>query len=167
MAGTTSGKPKIQVKRNTAKFQASLTKSSASSKPSTTTNNGKQQKKVLPALPAQTADDATIKPKRKVLNAPELEVNGTDLDKVWKKTREAMGKRPIHAEQQNRVDHILRVFDLNPEFGPCVGMSRLERWERAHELQLDPPSEIKDILLTRQGQEQGRYADNVLAQYHL
>ncbi|KAI4881227.1 hypothetical protein NFI96_033467 [Prochilodus magdalenae] len=42
----------------------------------------------------------------------------------------------------------LRKFDLDWRFGPCTGISRLQRWERAALHGLDPPQDIKDILLT-------------------
>ncbi|KAJ7140286.1 DNA polymerase delta, subunit 4-domain-containing protein [Mycena crocata] len=57
----------------------------------------------------------------------------------------------IHAEDQDKFHDILRVFDLTYEYGPCVGVTRLERWERASALGLNPPSEVRDILTTRQG----------------
>ena len=31
------------------------------------------------------------------------------------------------------------------EFGPCVGIPRLERWERAQALGLKPPKEVFDL----------------------
>lgn len=33
----------------------------------------------------------------------------------------------------------LRAFDLDPEYGPVVGMSRSERWARADHAGLNPP----------------------------
>lgn len=41
----------------------------------------------------------------------------------------------------------LRQFDLTSKFGPCTGMSRLERWERAAQLGLDPPIKVKQLVL--------------------
>ena len=63
------------------------------------------------------------------------------------------------------VDYILRVFDLyvlrlfllyssfscrfnisdnrSDEYGPCIGVPRLLRWERAHALGLNPPQEVR------------------------
>ncbi|KAK3554053.1 hypothetical protein QTP70_019164 [Hemibagrus guttatus] len=41
----------------------------------------------------------------------------------------------------------LRNFDLDWQFGPCTGISRLQRWERAALHGLNPPQVIKDILL--------------------
>ncbi|ESK87575.1 dna polymerase subunit delta-4 [Moniliophthora roreri MCA 2997] len=65
---------------------------------------------------------------------------------------------PIHAEGKNRVHHTLNVFDMTYEYGPCMGLTRLERWERANAMGLNPPVEIREILLTRQGIEDTDYA---------
>uniref|UniRef100_A0A8C3DHK4 DNA polymerase delta 4, accessory subunit n=1 Tax=Corvus moneduloides TaxID=1196302 RepID=A0A8C3DHK4_CORMO len=42
---------------------------------------------------------------------------------------------------------MLRRFDLSWEYGPCTGITRLQRWERAQELGLSPPGPIRDALL--------------------
>lgn len=41
----------------------------------------------------------------------------------------------------------LKEFDLDSEYGPCIGITRLERWQRAEEYGLYPPKEIKEIIL--------------------
>jgi DNA polymerase delta subunit 4 len=40
----------------------------------------------------------------------------------------------------------LRDFDLDMRFGPCLGVTRLQRWERAHANGLDPPPEVKQLI---------------------
>ncbi|KAM6408082.1 DNA polymerase delta subunit 4 [Rhynochetos jubatus] len=42
---------------------------------------------------------------------------------------------------------MLRRFDLSWEYGPCTGITRLQRWERAHALGLSPPGPVRDALL--------------------
>ncbi|NXU56243.1 DPOD4 polymerase, partial [Turnix velox] len=42
---------------------------------------------------------------------------------------------------------MLRRFDLAWEYGPCTGITRLQRWERAQELGLSPPLAVRDALL--------------------
>ncbi|KAJ3560843.1 hypothetical protein NP233_g10569 [Leucocoprinus birnbaumii] len=79
-------------------------------------------------------------------------------DKKWRKLIvDAKAKRnglPLaHGNKEDEISQVLRVFDLNYDYGPCIGVSRLERWERAHALGLNPPLEIRDILSTRQGVE--------------
>jgi hypothetical protein len=34
----------------------------------------------------------------------------------------------IHWASLNETDRLLRTFDLDYKFGPCVGIKRIERW---------------------------------------
>ncbi|KAK0593313.1 hypothetical protein LWI29_034674 [Acer saccharum] len=43
-------------------------------------------------------------------------------------------------------ESVLRQFDMNMAYGPCLGMSRQARWERANRLGLNPPKEIEGML---------------------
>ncbi|KAG4381375.1 hypothetical protein GLYMA_15G135000v4 [Glycine max] len=43
-------------------------------------------------------------------------------------------------------EHVLRMFDMNMKYGPCLGLTRLQRWERAHKMSLNPPEQIKCLL---------------------
>mmetsp|Transcript_32375 Transcript_32375/g.76867 ORF Transcript_32375/g.76867 Transcript_32375/m.76867 type:complete len:118 (+) Transcript_32375:56-409(+) len=56
-------------------------------------------------------------------------------------------------------EEILRQFDLNYKFGPCIGMARLERWERARRLDLDPPAAVYEILTQLQGNNGGKLVE--------
>eukprot|EP00052_Salpingoeca_macrocollata_P002858 m.32750 g.32750 ORF g.32750 m.32750 type:complete len:104 (-) comp12758_c0_seq1:33-344(-) len=40
----------------------------------------------------------------------------------------------------------LRAFDLDSRFGPCAGLTRLERWERAEEDGLRPPARVLQLV---------------------
>ena len=40
----------------------------------------------------------------------------------------------------------LTTFDLASKFGPCVGLTRIARWQRAHRFGLDPPQRIMELL---------------------
>ncbi|CAL1714040.1 unnamed protein product [Somion occarium] len=75
-------------------------------------------------------------------------------DKRWKgayaEAKEKMGgAEPIHGEHQNKIHQILRVFDLSYQYGPCIGVSRLERWNRADALGLNPPPEVSFVACMR------------------
>ncbi|KAJ6665520.1 hypothetical protein lerEdw1_003361 [Lerista edwardsae] len=41
----------------------------------------------------------------------------------------------------------LKQFDLSWEYGPCTGITRLQRWERAKLLGLSPPAMVQELLL--------------------
>ncbi|OVA18382.1 DNA polymerase delta [Macleaya cordata] len=43
-------------------------------------------------------------------------------------------------------EEMLRQFDMNMAYGPCIGMTRLARWERANNLGMNPPKEIESFL---------------------
>ncbi|OWM82245.1 hypothetical protein CDL15_Pgr001819 [Punica granatum] len=49
-------------------------------------------------------------------------------------------------EINDENEEVLRQFDMNMAYGPCLGMSRLARWERAQKLGLNPPKEIESFL---------------------
>ncbi|XP_077996163.1 DNA polymerase delta subunit 4-like [Glandiceps talaboti] len=40
----------------------------------------------------------------------------------------------------------LKQFDLTLEYGPCTGITRMQRWQRADKHGLNPPLEIKDLI---------------------
>ncbi|KZT07235.1 uncharacterized protein LAESUDRAFT_758641 [Laetiporus sulphureus 93-53] len=99
----------------------------------------------------------------------EEEVEGGHLNVKHKKWNKLYGEvreknshlEFVHGEGLNKVDHILRMFDLTYDFGPCIGVTRLQRWQRAEMLGLKPPPEIKEILLTKEGSEEPRYRECV------
>lgn len=56
--------------------------------------------------------------------------------------------RETHVEHlsDTDVEHVLRLFDLNPAFGPFVGIDREFRWARAERCGLQPPLIVKRII---------------------
>ena len=42
---------------------------------------------------------------------------------------------------------VLKHFDVTLEFGPCTGITRMDRWERAEKHGLNPPLVVKEIIL--------------------
>ncbi|XP_071722346.1 uncharacterized protein [Rutidosis leptorrhynchoides] len=55
---------------------------------------------------------------------------------------------PDLKDDYNGSEDQLRQFDMNMAYGPCLGMTRNERWERANRLGLNPPKEIESLLKT-------------------
>lgn len=41
---------------------------------------------------------------------------------------------------------MLRQFDMNMVYGPCIGLSRIDRLNRARKLGLNPPEEIENLI---------------------
>ncbi|XP_066043433.1 DNA polymerase delta subunit 4 isoform X2 [Chamaea fasciata] len=69
-----------------------------------------------------------------------------DQDKVQVKVRDC-SRSLSQPSPDPALLEMLRRFDLSWEYGPCTGITRLQRWERAQELGLSPPGPIRDALL--------------------
>eukprot|EP00271_Cylindrocystis_brebissonii_P020410 TRINITY_DN673_c0_g2_i1.p1 TRINITY_DN673_c0_g2~~TRINITY_DN673_c0_g2_i1.p1 ORF type:complete len:155 (-),score=35.22 TRINITY_DN673_c0_g2_i1:446-910(-) len=50
-------------------------------------------------------------------------------------------------EDQDQMETALRLWDMDMKFGPCIGMSRLDRWERAQKNGLNPPQHVRSFLM--------------------
>ncbi|ELU15284.1 hypothetical protein CAPTEDRAFT_193761 [Capitella teleta] len=46
----------------------------------------------------------------------------------------------------NKDLEYLRQFDLDFQYGPCTGITRLERWQRAEKFGLNPPVAVRDLI---------------------
>jgi DNA polymerase delta subunit 4 len=92
---------------------------------------------------------------------PELDPSSERWNKLHKAAKAKLGGVPIHGKDDNEVQQILRVFDNSYDYGPCLGMTRLKRWERAESLGLNPPKEVHEILMTKQGQTLDEYKQSV------
>ena len=58
----------------------------------------------------------------------------------------------VYADEGSGADEIeeeLRRFDMDMTYGPCIGVTRLRRWERAAAMGLRPPPRLRDLLLRR------------------
>ena len=54
--------------------------------------------------------------------------------------------RRLTEDRAERPKDVLKSFDLNLKFGPCLGITRYERWLRASDLGLDPPRLVIELL---------------------
>uniref|UniRef100_V9LJW0 DNA polymerase delta subunit 4-like protein n=1 Tax=Callorhinchus milii TaxID=7868 RepID=V9LJW0_CALMI len=59
----------------------------------------------------------------------------------------------------------LQQFDLTLEYGPCVGISRMIRWERAERLGLNPPPVVRNLVLRHEGDSE--YEQSLWYEYPL
>jgi len=93
---------------------------------------------------------------------PELKPNNPKYREHYNEIKKKRGGLPtIHLGDETKIHEILRGFDNTYEYGPCVGVSRRDRWDRAQALGLNPPKEVDDILKTRQGKTMIEYSQSV------
>lgn len=74
-------------------------------------------------------------------------ITDRQIDQYWRKLeRERISKR-VHQEDLTVAEKVLRYWDVNSQYGPCVGITRMKRWKRADKLGLNPPLEVLAVLL--------------------
>ncbi|EQB77682.1 DNA polymerase delta subunit 4 [Camelus ferus] len=86
--------------------------------------------------------------------APELAGLGTDsrgkgvvkAGEQWDSWEEPQPLSVDEAELE-----LLRQFDLAWQYGPCTGITRLQRWHRAEQMGLEPPPEVRQVLCAHPG----------------
>lgn len=66
-------------------------------------------------------------------------------------TQGASSSKPS-PDQCEANEAALRQFDLQSTFGPCQGITRLQRWDRADKLGLSPPQHVRDLLMLLGGE---------------
>ncbi|RLN04759.1 hypothetical protein C2845_PM13G24500 [Panicum miliaceum] len=54
-----------------------------------------------------------------------------------------------HGGEVEEEEEVLRQFDMDTSYGPCIGVTRLRRWERAAAMGLRPPPRVRDLVLRR------------------
>ncbi|KAG8883884.1 hypothetical protein FRB97_005722 [Tulasnella sp. 331] len=102
------------------------------------------------ASSSEDEDEAVApgKGKNKAMGLKDLMKEAT-FKKHYKEVKEALGGDLTEsARKERKATTILRRFDLSYEYGPCIGFTRMERWERADKLGLNPPPVVRQILET-------------------
>ncbi|CAI0395204.1 unnamed protein product [Linum tenue] len=67
----------------------------------------------------------------------------------------------LFAEDVEKTEQVLREFDMNMAYGPCIGMTRMARWQRAQRLGLDPPGDVKNLLDSGKTETKSLWDDRV------
>ncbi|PNY26122.1 DNA polymerase delta subunit 4 [Tolypocladium capitatum] len=101
--------------------------------------------------PDASEDDA-VEPQVEVPEKTDAEVKAekisdAQINKYWKSV-EGLRKAPrMHQEDLEVSEKVLRYFDVSSQYGPCIGIDRMKRWQRAERLGLSPPIEVLSVLL--------------------
>jgi hypothetical protein len=64
-----------------------------------------------------------------------------------KKVKSLKGKaKMVEDENNSDIEEILKKFDLDPTYGPSIGLTRIERYENAKRFGLNPPENIPSLV---------------------
>ncbi len=92
----------------------------------------------LPTKKLQTDKGANLKPHA---------YNNAADNSALQALSPAQVKPVIRPQQLTEFEQqLLHQFDLNPSLGPCMSISRSQRWLRAHRLGKQPPREVMDVI---------------------
>ncbi|OAA57447.1 DNA polymerase delta subunit [Niveomyces insectorum RCEF 264] len=84
-------------------------------------------------------------------------VSDAQIRRYWRGIEAQTVHQQVHQEGVDVGEKVLRYFDVSSHFGPCVGITRKNRWLRAQRLGLAPPIEVLAALQ----QEEAKGVDNV------
>ncbi|KAI1076396.1 hypothetical protein F5B20DRAFT_555925 [Whalleya microplaca] len=93
-------------------------------------------------------------------------ITDRQIDQYWRQLeRERIAKR-VHQEGLSLAEKVLRYWDVSSQYGPCVGISRVKRWQRADRLGLEPPVEVLAVLMKEEAKGakgiEKAYMDDIL-----
>ncbi|KAK0634561.1 DNA polymerase delta, subunit 4-domain-containing protein [Bombardia bombarda] len=94
-----------------------------------------------PAAAAPEKTDSELRAER---------ISNVSIERYWSKIEASRKVRAVHkkhAEGLTTGEKVLRYFDVSSQYGPCIGNSRIKRWQRADKLGLNPPIEVLAVLL--------------------
>ncbi|KFA47738.1 hypothetical protein S40293_07147 [Stachybotrys chartarum IBT 40293] len=74
-------------------------------------------------------------------------IGESQINKYWKAIEAERLASGVHQKGLTVHEKVLRYFDVSSQYGPCIGISRQKRWERAEKLGLNPPVEVLSVLL--------------------
>ena len=71
--------------------------------------------------------------------------NVSEAEKNKIKSSQAISKK-INIESTEDDEAVLKKFDLDPRYGPSIGLTRTERYENAKRFGLNPPENIPHLV---------------------
>ncbi|KAF9874494.1 DNA polymerase delta [Colletotrichum karsti] len=74
-------------------------------------------------------------------------ISDAQINKYWKSIEAERIAPRVHQKDVTVAEKVLRYFDVSSQYGPCIGLQRRKRWERADRLGLNPPVEVLAVLL--------------------
>ncbi|KAI0485515.1 hypothetical protein F4859DRAFT_471487 [Xylaria cf. heliscus] len=80
-------------------------------------------------------------------------ITARQIGLYWRGIEGERRTRRLHQQDLSLAEKILRYWDVSSQYGPCVGVSRLKRWQRADRLGLNPPVEVLAVLMQEEAKD--------------
>ncbi|KAK4083470.1 uncharacterized protein Triagg1_1132 [Trichoderma aggressivum f. europaeum] len=80
-------------------------------------------------------------------------ITDAQIKSYWKAIEKVRKAPRVHQEDLDLGEKVLRYFDVSSQYGPCIGITRVKRWQRAERLGMKPPIEVLAVLLREENKE--------------
>ncbi|KAK4204742.1 DNA polymerase delta, subunit 4-domain-containing protein [Triangularia verruculosa] len=124
---------------------------------------------VRTATPSPAPEPVAVKvEEEKQLSPAEIKaskVSQAAINRYWKGIEDSRLEKVVHRKHTSGLstgEKVLRYWDVSSQFGPCVGMTRLRRWQRAERLGLNPPIEVLAVIVKEGRGEERAHLDELL-----
>ncbi|KAI1819017.1 DNA polymerase delta, subunit 4-domain-containing protein [Xylaria intraflava] len=95
-----------------------------------------------PVVPAHEKTEAELRADK---------ITDRQISQYWRAVQGERRTKTLHQTGLSMAEKILRYWDVSSQYGPCVGISREKRWQRADRLGLNPPIEVLAVLMSEEG----------------
>ncbi|TRX92736.1 hypothetical protein FHL15_006410 [Xylaria flabelliformis] len=125
-----------------------------------------EEKKVQAEAPKQVEPEPEPEPEKTEAELRADKITDRQISQYWRNIESERRTKRLHQQDLSLAEKILRYWDVSSQYGPCVGVSRLKRWQRANKLGLNPPVEVLAVLMKEEtkGTEgiERAYIDDIL-----
>ncbi|KAM0264702.1 hypothetical protein ACHAQJ_000527 [Trichoderma viride] len=80
-------------------------------------------------------------------------ITDAQIKSYWKAIEKQRKAPRVHQQDLDLGEKVLRYFDVSSQYGPCIGTTRLKRWQRAERLGLNPPIEVLAVLVKEENKD--------------
>ncbi|KAG0134299.1 DNA polymerase delta, subunit 4-domain-containing protein [Tuber indicum] len=106
---------------------------------------------LLPFQPAPKPSPSKPQPTLAEKGLPTITISLQQIQNYYNsQILEPMGCPPTHQQYLCMQEKILRNFDMQVKYGPCIGPTRWQRWKRAEAFGLNPPVEVLAVILAEE-----------------
>ncbi|KAH8121836.1 hypothetical protein ACSS6W_003275 [Trichoderma asperelloides] len=92
-------------------------------------------------------------PEKSEIELKAEKITDAQVKSYWKGIEKQRKAPRVHQQDLDLGEKVLRYFDVSSQYGPCIGMTRLKRWQRAERLGLNPPIEVLAVLLKEENKD--------------
>lgn len=105
-----------------------------------------EQVETIPIIP-EPASESIPEREKSDLELKAEKISEAQIKKYWRGVEAQRNAPRVHQQGLELGEKVLRYFDVSSQYGPCIGMPRMKRWQRADRLGLNPPPEVLAVLL--------------------